>query len=80
MRRSVTLLGVGIGVITLSVNTSLPAHADPACASVSVAGTVTGQRQLGPYCVPTPRPVLCADQAIGLRPTLEVTVMVCVPV
>lgn len=68
------MLGVG------SVVAPAAAHADPACASVSVTGTATGSHEVGPYCIATPRPVLCVRRWAGFEPHVLVTAEVCVPV
>lgn len=64
------------GVVALAA----PAQADPACSWVSTSGTVTGSRQVGPYCVPTPLPVLCVKRWAGVSPYAVVTAEVCVPI
>lgn len=80
MRQLMTALGASALLMMVGIAAPATAQADPACAEASVEGTLTGTRQVGPYCVPTPRPVLCVTRWAGFTPHVLVTVRVCVPV
>lgn len=77
VRRAVVLTGVA-AVMSLIVP-STTAEADPICVGVTITGTVSGNRQIGPYCQPYPFAVLCTTPGAGVRPHAEVVVYACVP-
>lgn len=79
MRSVVRGLMVLVATVLVTLAGPVAAQADPACASATVTGTLTGDHQVGPHCVPTPFPVLCAHPGIGFRPHAEVSASVCVP-
>lgn len=78
IRRVVVLTGLALMLLTAGL--AAPAHADPVCAGVTVTGTATGTKEIGPYCYPYPYAVLCSEPGVGLRPTAEVSAFVCVPI
>lgn len=73
------LLAIAVVVVFLGGFTP-PAHATPICATASTTGTVTGDRQVGPACVPYPFAVLCHTESAGIDPAAVITVTACVPV
>lgn len=79
IRRCLALLGSSALLVVLWTAVAAPAQADPICAGVTVSGTVTGTRQVGPFCQPYPGPVLCMNTGAGLDPTVLVRTYICVP-
>jgi hypothetical protein len=75
-----TLAGTAVAFVASSVFAAPIAMANPVCAGADVTGSLVSPHQPPLVCVPTSLSTLCATPEAGLGSTVEVSVVLCVPV
>ena len=75
-----TLAATALAFIASTAFAAPIAMANPVCAGADVTGSLVSPHQPPLVCVPTSFSTLCTTPEAGLGSTIEVSVVLCVPV